>query len=327
MLGRDSNGSVSSMTMKHDSPWWNNHARSAAAALRSRGALAAYAFLVVWTCAAHGHAFSSLFEHVHQDATLAALLPESAARASMQDGVLFGTGSERLQRLPDGALRVDRTRRYTHVRHPKTGKFVKLPEVWEVTAALRLTPQLRLVSCDTRFNFKREADNILGDYRLSEHQAWMFEKDRSVLRANKDGTTLTRQDYLAGKPIKTERYDYPQGAMPVEILGLVMGIAVQRRIDQFDFELIVPDGDTHGVRAQVRRTRDLHRFAKGYRVPPSRLKAEETLAVVDIHLSSPIKSLFFPHHFYLAYADHEPWQLMMMWGGDPSETIQAFRIE
>jgi hypothetical protein len=295
--------------------------------MRRRKTLQALVFLMTVTAVSQTRAFSSLFERVRQDATLAAMLPESDVRAEMQDGPLFGTASERLRRLPDGRVRVDRTRHYTHVKHPKTGRFFKLPQDWEVTSTLILTSSLRLVSCDTHFDFKRAADRILGDYRLSEHYEWLFEKDRSVLRANARGNSLVRQDYLAGKPIKTERYDYPARAMPIEILGLLMGIAVQRRVDQFDFDLIVPGGSTHGLRAQVHRTRDIRRYAVGYRVPAHRLKAAETIAVVDMHLASPIKSLFFPHHFYFAYSDREPWKMMMMWGGDPDSTIQAFRID
>jgi hypothetical protein len=312
--------------MKQNYSWRSSAGLWLAGAMRPRKIVPALVFLITLTAVSQGRAFSSLFERVRQDATLAAMLPVSTARAEIQDGPLFGIASENIRRLPDGRLRVDRTRRYTYVRHPETGRFFKFPEPWEITSTLILTSSLRLVSCDTHFDFKRNADNILGNYRLSEHHEWLFEKDRSLLRATERGNGLVRQDYRAGKLLKSERYDYPSRAMPIEILGLLMGIAVQRRVDQFDFDLIVPDGSTHGVRAQVRRTRDLRGMAKGYRVPTKRLTAAETLAVVDMHLASPIKSLFFPHHFYLAYSDREPWKLMMMFGGDPDETIQAFRV-
>jgi hypothetical protein len=283
--------------------------------------------LCAWVWAEPTRAFSSLFERVRQDATLAASLPESETKAEVYDGLLLGTGSERLRRLPDGRLRIDRTRHYTRIRHPESGKIVALPQPWSASSVLIVQPSLRLVSSDTRYNFKREADNILGDYKLSEHHEWMFESDRSVVRASTDGKTLTRQSFLGGQSKKNERYDYPPHSMPVEILGLLLAVAVQRRVDQFDFELIVPGGSTHGVRAQVHRTRDVTRFAKGYRVPKKNLIAPEPLAVIDMRLASPVKYIFFPHHFYLAYSEREPWKLMMMWGGDPDKTIQAFRID
>ena len=49
------------------------------------------------------------------------------------------------------------------------------------------------------------------------------------------------------------------------------------------------------------------------------------LAVVDAWLASPIKYLFFPHHFYLVYAAEEPEKLLALWGGDPDEHMQAVR--
>lgn len=277
--------------------------------------------------AAQGHAFTSLFERVRQDATLASGLPDSDARASVEEGLLIGIGGEKIRRLPDGRLRIDRTRRYTRIRHPETGKIFNLPEPWDGTATLFVDPSLRLISSDTRFNFKRSADNVLGDYKLSEHQAWMFENDRSVLRASKDGKSLTHTGYLGGKPVKTERYDYPPSAMPLEIVGLLLAVAIERKVDQFDFELIVPGGGTHGVRAQVHRTRDLSRFAKGYRVPKQKLQTAEPVALIDMRLASPVKYVFFPHHFYLAFSEREPWKLEMLWGGDPDKNLQAFRID
>jgi len=289
--------------------------------------MAVLVFLAAWLGTSQAHALRSLFDVLPPDTKLAALLPESEMRANLQDGVLLGTGAERLRRSPDGNLRIERARHYTHVRHPKTGRTVSLPEPWDVVAIVIVTPAMRLVSCDTRFIFKRAADNVLGDYKLSDHHTWLFEKDRSLLRASRDGKSLIRDDYLGTKLIKSERSDYPPKALPVELLCLFMGVAVQRRVDEFAFELIIPGGSRHGVRAQVHHTRDLRRFAKGYPVPVKRQVSQETLAIVDIRLSSPFKSLFFPHHFYIAYADAEPSTPTMVWGGDPAETMQAFRLD
>ena len=294
--------------------------------LNVRRWVAASAFVGASVWAAQSQAFTSLFECVRQDASLASSLPDSEARATLEEGILLGTGTERLRKLPDGNLRIDRTRHYTRIRHPETRRVVDLPQPWSATSVMIVRPSLRMVSCDTRFNFRREADDILGDYKLSEHHSWMFESDRSLVRVSQDGRKLIQQAYLEGKQVKTERYDYPPHAMPIEILGLFLAVAVERRVDQFDFELITPGGDTHGVRAQVHRTRDLRRYAQGYRVPSQRLIAQETLALIDMRLASPVKYLFFPHHFYLAFSEREPWKLMMMWGGDPDKNLQAFRI-
>lgn len=295
--------------------------------LSARQWVAAGAFFSATVWAAQTQAFTSLFERVHQDATLAASLPDSDARATVEEGFLLGIGTERLRKLPDGNLRIDRTRHYTRIRHPETRRVVDLPQPWDATSVMIIKPSLRLISSDTRFDFKREADGVLGDYKLSEHHTWLFENDRSLVRASRDGKALIRQAFLAGKQVKTERYDYPPHAMPIDIIGLFLAVAVERRVDQFDFELIVPGGDTHGVRAQVHRTRDVRRYARGYRVPSQRLVAQETLALIDMRLASPVKYLFFPHHFYLAFSERQPWKLLMMWGGDPDKNLQAFRIE
>ena len=293
--------------------------------LSARHWVAASAFVSASIWAAQSHAFTSLFERVRQDATLASSLPESEARATLEEGFLIGTGTERMRKMPDGKLRIDRTRHYTRIRHPETRKIVDLPQAWNATSVMIVQPSLRLVSSDTRLDFKRDADGILGDYKLSDHHSWLFESDRSVVRVSQDGKSLIRQAYLAGKQVKRESYDYPPHAMPIEIIGLFLAVAVERRVDQFDFELITPGGDTHGVRAQVHRTRDVRRYAQGYRVPSQRLVAQETLALIDMRLASPVKYLFFPHHFYLAFSEREPWKLMMMWGGDPDTNLQAFR--
>jgi hypothetical protein len=71
----------------------------------------------------------------------------------------------------------------------------------------------------------------------------------------------------------------------------------------------------------------VRRLSEGYPVPKDRQLAKEQLAVVDMRLASPIKYLFFPHHFYMAFSAAQPSKLMMMWGGDPEATLQAFRVD
>jgi hypothetical protein len=274
-----------------------------------------------------GHAFDALFSRLAADRSLVARFPEGESHADVEEACLLGVGTERLTHLPDGTLRLERSRVYTRVRRPDTGQLATLPEPWEVSASLIVRPSLRLISADTRFRFKRSGDSVFPGYKLSEHEAWMFDHDHSVIRTSPDGQRMTHQEWDHGKLSKSESYAYPPHSVPLELIGLLLSAAVQHQVDQFNFELLVPGGSAHGVSAQIHRTRDIRPFAKGYRILPNHLVARETLAVVDLRLSSPIKYLFFPHHFYLAYSLREPWKLMMLWGGEPDKNLQAFRTE
>jgi hypothetical protein len=153
----------------------------------------------------------------------------------------------------------------------------------------------------------------------------MFEWDRSITRAVGSGK-LERAQYLGKELVDSDDYDYPSEAVPLEIAGLWLAAAVQHRIDRFDFELMLPGGSLHGVRVHVHRTRDVRPLAKKYRLPPRYLQPfAEDLAVVEMRLASPIKRVFFPHHFYMAFASADPQRLELAWGGNPEEPMQAFR--
>lgn len=283
--------------------------------------------LALCTLASPSRAYDSLFERIAGDATLARLFPDYDARAEVQDGFLIGTGTERVRRLPNGQLRIERTRHYTAVRDTDNGRIASLPEPWDARAVLLVTPSLRLIMADTMLAFKRSGDGVFPDEKLSKRHDWLFKVDHTTLRATADGKRLTYATYSGNKRVGGETYDYPPDSMPLEIVALLLSIAVQRQLDTFDFDLVVPGGSTHGVRAQTHRTRDVRRFAQGYRIPKAHLTTNETLAVVDMRLASPIKYVFFPHHFYMAFSAREPWKLTMMWGGDPDENLQAFRTE
>ena len=271
------------------------------------------------------HAFESLFVRIRLDPSLAALFTESEAHAEVQDGFLIGEGSERIRRLPDGRLSIERKRKYTAVRNTETKAVAKLPEPWSASSSVLIEPNLRLVRSDTRYDFKPSGDGVFPAGKLSDKHSWLFEKDRTLVRAVDQGRRLQRQEIQRGKVIKEDRYDYPVTSAPLEVIGLYLSVAVARGIDRFDFDLLVPGGDTHGVRSEITRTRDLTRFAEGYRVPKARLKVAEPLAVVDMRLASPFKHVFFPHHFYMAFSIENPDRLVMMWGGDPDSNLQAFR--
>jgi hypothetical protein len=281
----------------------------------------------VCLCAAPGRAFVSLFDRVTDDADLVALFNQAEAHADVQDGFLIGTGSERLRRLPDGKLEITRTRHYTRVRHPDKKSTAALPKPWEASSTLLLEPSLRLIRSDTRLHFDPAADGVFAGTKLSAAHEWLFKLDRTLTRAVEGGRRLDQQVYLNGKLVKSERYDYPPKATPLELVGLYLSVAVARRIDQFDFDLLVPGGAVHGVRAEIHRTQDVRPYAQGYRVPKPRLISPVPLALVDMRLASPVKYLFFPHHFYMAFDEHAPSQLVMMWGGDPDENLQAFRTQ
>lgn len=283
----------------------------------------------VLVCGSAGlvHAFDSLFKRVAPDASFNALFAESTSHAEVQDGFLIGTGTEVVKHLPDGKLQIDRARHYTAVRRTDTGAIAKLPEPWDASSSITLEPNLRLIRADTRIKTKRSGDKAFPDYKLSEHHEWVFKADRSLLRAYDGGKRLQMEEYAQGKLVESKNYEYPPNALPLEVVGMYLTVAVQRGIDQFDFDLLVPGGGVHGVRTQIYRTRDVRKFSKGYQVPKEKLVASEPLALVDMRLASPVKYLFFPHHFYMAFSVRDPAKLMMMWGGDPDQNLQAFRTD
>jgi hypothetical protein len=272
-------------------------------------------------------AFDSLASRLPRNAPLSAILGSGEARAEVKDGPLLGIGHERVTLLDDGRLRVERTRTYTRLRHPETGRLVKLPEPWRMHSRLTVSSGLRLRRAETRLEFHKSADDVLGDYKLSEERASLFERDRIKVVANAAATKLTRTSSLRGEVVERDSYDYPQDAIPIEVIGLSLSAAVDRRIDRFDFDLLLPGGSTHGVRSVVHRTQDASAFADGYGVPKRRLPRGEDLAVIEMRLSSPVKYMFFPHKFYIVYAASEPRRQLALWGGDPDEHLQAFRLE
>jgi hypothetical protein len=284
------------------------------------------AALALCLLASPSRAYESIFDRIGNDPTLSRVFPETDARAEVQEGFLLGIGTERIRHLPDGRLRVERTRNYTRVRDTDSGRIATLPEPWLARSVLTVTRNLRLMASDTWIQFKRSGDGVLPGEKLSERHDWLFNVDHTSLRATADGKHLAYQVFLGGKRVKSENYDYPSDSVPLELIGLLLTVAVQRQLDTFDFDLVV-GSDTHGVRAQTFRTRDLRRYAKGYHLPKSRLVASEPQAVVDMRLASPIKYVFFPHHFYMAFSAREPWKLNLLWGGDPDENLQAVRID
>ncbi|HKU36602.1 MAG TPA: hypothetical protein VJR89_00605, partial [Polyangiales bacterium] len=84
--------------------------------------------LALCLSASPSHAYDSLFDRIRSDATLASVFPNSDARAQVEDGFLLGTGTESVRRLPDGRLRIERTRHYTRVRDTESGRVATLPE-------------------------------------------------------------------------------------------------------------------------------------------------------------------------------------------------------
>lgn len=277
--------------------------------------------------AAQAAAYASWFERIRADGTLAKTFPASESHADVSDGFLLGTGTEIVRPQPDGSLEIDRTRIYTRVRDTESGRIAKFPEPWRVRSVLKVSPALRLVAADTQLFFKASGDTVFPGSKLSERHDWLFEVDRTQTRVSADGRKLTNQTFKGAKRLKSDTYDYPTDAVPIEIVGMFLSVAVQRQLDRFDFELLVPGGSTHGVRAETHRTRDVTSFAKGYRVPKAKLTSADPVALVDMRLASPVKYLFFPHHFYITFAIAEPWKLTMLWGGKPDENLQAFRVE
>ncbi len=288
-------------------------------ALLSAGLLSA-----LLLCSVPGAAFESLLPRLPRGGRLSALIGDTQARAVVRDGPLLGEGVERTELLGDGTLRVTRSRTYTQARRPDSGRLVALPEPWRIRSTLLLSPSLRLLRADTTLELHRSADRALR-YPLSEKLSELFEQDRVSLRAAARGASLVRTLYLRGRRTDRSSYAYPRDAIPLDIISLVLAIAVRNRVERFDYQLLLPDGSSHGVRARVYRTRDPTPFARDYRLPVGSLRLGAELAIVDMSLASPIKHLFYPHHFYFVYASDDPAKLLALWGGDPDEPLYAFR--
>jgi hypothetical protein len=271
-----------------------------------------------------GAAFDSLFSRLPKGGRFSALFGNSEARARVRDGLLLGTGYERTELLPNSRLRIVRSRTYTRVKNRKTGKLVDLPEPWQIHSTLELSPSLRLIRSDTTLELHRSIDRALG-YAATDELSELFAWDRALTTASAAGDRLTHSRWQKGRSVDRESYDYPADAIPIEIIATALSIAVRNRVERFDFELLLPGGATHGVRSQIHRTRDLHPFATDYPLPARVFHLAGELAVVDAWLASPLKYLFFPHHFYLVYSAEEPEKLLALWGGNPDEHMQAVR--
>jgi hypothetical protein len=254
------------------------------------------------------------------------LFEPSEATASVHDGPLLGRGYERIEHTPSGGLRVLRTRTYQRLRDPESHRVVELPEAWRMQSRLELTAELRLRSVETVLSFHRSIDRALGRSASRDELAPLFEWDRTRITANAAGDELRATTTLGKRVVLDEQYPYPRDGVPLEIVDIVMSLAVRQHRDDFQFELLLSDATTHGVTAHVHHVKDAAPYARGYDVPRERFRNDgRDLAVVDLWLSSPIKRLFFPHHFYLLYESARPSELLAIWGGDPDEHLQAFR--
>lgn len=270
-------------------------------------------------------AFDSLFRHVGAGTQLAELFKDSDAYAEVQHGAMLGIGRETWTRLPNGGLRIERSWRYGKVRHPETGEVRAVPVPWEAYGSLEVNKHLRLVRSDTRLKVNKSADHVLEDYVISEEYDRMFQWNRASTVASKSGRSLTRRTYLGKELIDDDTYDYEADAIPLELAGFYLSVAVDKKLDRFDFELLLPGGSQHGVRVVVHRTRNTKKYASEYKLSKRYLDPQTDLAIVDMRLASPLKKFLFPYHFYMAYAAEDPTRLEMAWGGDPDDPMHALR--
>ncbi len=285
------------------------------------------AFVGVLLVPATGMAFETLFNRVRGERDLASIFADGEAVADVEGGILIGRGHERWQRLPNGAMRVERVWKYTHLRHPELGTVHALPEPWNAVSTLEMSASLRLLRADTALHFHRSADRVLKDYAISEERPKLFEWNRSSTRSNAAGTELTRTTYLNKKLVEQDTYDYEPDVIPMEIAPFYLSVALKRGIEKFEFELLLPGGSEHSIRAVVHRTRDIAKLAREYRLPRRYFERKNELAVVDLRLSAVLKHAFFPHHIYMAFSAADPTQIDRIWGGDPDEPLEAFRIQ
>jgi hypothetical protein len=270
-------------------------------------------------------AYDSLFRQVSAGTQLADLFKDSDAYAEVQHGAMLGTGRETWRRLPNGGLRIERSWRYGKVRHPETGAIRAVPVPWEAYGSLVIDKHLRLVRSDTTLKFNKSADNVLDDFVISEEYDQLFEWNRASTVASKNGRALTRRTYRGKELIDDDTYDYDPDAIPLELAGFFLSVAVDKKLERFDFELLLPGGSQHGVRVEVHRTRNTKKYASEYKLSKRYLDPQTDLAIVDMRLASPLKKFLFPHHFYMAYAAEDPSRLEMAWGGDPDDPMHALR--
>jgi hypothetical protein len=254
------------------------------------------------------------------------LFPRGQASANVHEGPLFGRGQESIEHRPDGGLHIVRTREYLRARDPESSRVVDLPEPWRVRSTLEVSAKLRLLRADTTLWFHRSLDRALGRNASDDDFAPFFEWDRMVVSSDAAGNELHALTTRGKRTVTSERYAYPGNGVPLEIVGLVMSLAVAQHRNEFELELLLPDGSEHGVSARVHRVRDATPFGAGYEIPARSLQRDgRELAVVDLWLTSPFKRLLFPHHFYFMYEAARPSDLLAIWGGDPDENLQAFR--
>lgn len=250
--------------------------------------------------------------------------------ADLRDGYFRGFGHERRQRLDNGGLRVLRVKVYTHVEHPETHRVVKLKDRWTVTSVMDLTPALRLERETVRLAFRKSIDEVLDGYEFTEEHDDFFEWDEMRVRALAGGTKLARTKILGGRIVEEDVYDYGPDDVPMEIVGLVLSAAVKRGLSKFDFDLLIPGGSTHGVRATTHVTRDLTPYGRGYgfsRKFQERMRTHEDVALLEMRLASPVKYLLYPHKFYIAYERAAPEHVVAFWGGEPGKHLYAFRSD
>jgi hypothetical protein len=279
--------------------------------------LAVLAIAVPVTVAAH----EALVGQLPKRGDFTTMFTAGVAHARVRDGLLIGHGREETQRLPDGRLRFVRFKTYRQVRHPDTRRLVPLSPPWRVRSEIELGPKLRLLRDHTHLELHEPRDEEIAD-----HFEALFELTESLTKANAAGTELARVTRKNGRVVERQRYAYPRDAVPIEIVGAVIAFSVASTVERFEFDVLLPGGATHGIEADVHRVRSVAPFVEDYAVPVAELDRQGPLAVVDLRLSSPFKHLFYPHHFYLAFDADEPSRLVAMWGGDPDEDLQAFRV-
>ena len=294
-------------------------------AMTRRSVLTAVLCALALALPAGALAFDDLFRHVGAGTHLAELFKDSDSYAEVRQGVMLGTGHETWTRLPNGGLRIERSWRYTRARHPEDGTIRNVPVPWEAYGSLEVSPSLRLVRSNTRLKFNKSADHILKDFVISDEYSRLFEWDHASTVASKDGRELTRTTWLGKEVIDEDTYDYEPDAIPLELAGFYLSVAVHKKVDKFDFELLLPGGSQHGVRVEVHHTRDTQKYASEYRLSKRYLEPQTDLSIVDMRLASPLKKFLFPYHFYMAYAAEDASRIEMAWGGDPDDPMQAIR--
>lgn len=284
------------------------------------GVIARFAVLLTLVFAAGtARAEGPLSAQLPKKTNLAKLIGEHSGKALVKDALLYGSVSAKTTLLKSGGLRLVKKKVYDRVQHPETGKIYKLKDKWTVDYKWEVNSRLRIVSGIVRKKMYRSIEKTLGGFPFFEEYSKYLDWDEWRTTSNKNQTVLSTQKVLGGKVTDSESFEYEPNAVPIPVLELALAAAARHGLTSFDLDVLLPDGSAHGLDVTARSSKNLASVNGEYPFPASvrkMLKLDHPATVFEIRLSSPVKRLFYPHRFYLAYAKSSR-NFLGFWGGKP----------